>query len=72
VVRSGLFVELLEGARKWAAIEEEIAHEGVLDVEYVISLLQMAKGAFREDVLKTYGLNEDYSAAERTGCDCCQ
>jgi len=46
VIRTGFFVELLEAARKWAAIEEEIGYDGELEAEYIVSLLQMAKGAF--------------------------
>lgn len=54
VVRVGFFVEILEAARKWAAIEEEIGLEGELDAEYVVGLLRMAKNV----------------PVERQNCDC--
>lgn len=75
VVRSGFFVEILEAARKWAAVEEEIAHEGELEAEYVVELLRMAKGAFpaltpRVDEEQIY--MGGHKTGNGVGCDCCR
>lgn len=45
------FTRILEAARKWAAIEEEVGHEGDLEVDYVIEVMRYGRDRQNEDLV---------------------
>jgi hypothetical protein len=77
VIRAGLFTDLLEAARKWAAIEEEIGDDAVVSVDYVINLMRIGRDEqdrkFRDLVQLGQEIQGDaIIRVEHSGCDCCR
>jgi hypothetical protein len=71
VTRSGLFVELLEAARKWAVIEEEIGDDAVVSTDYVINLMRIGRDQQDKTFRELVQLGQEMQQSKH-GCDCCR
>jgi hypothetical protein len=74
VIAVRFFRELLEAARKWSVIEQEILWPGVLTAEDVLELLEAAKQRKLDQLPLLSSLDEvrGMSESARHGCDCCR
>jgi hypothetical protein len=79
VVRAGFFVDILEAARKWAEIEEEVGDDGVVGTDYVINLMRIGRDQQDKSFRELVQLGQDMAqhrfrpdGGVKSGCDCCR
>lgn len=76
VIERREFLEILEAARNWEGVRQEIGYEGVLEAEVVVKMLRGDGGTSAEKAIgELSALNPSGSFRVMecsSGCDCCR